>query len=87
MREFKLNINVLGLRNLKSSGLLPVKKAFLKMQVKSILPPQEQLLVEDKIIAANEKGPNPNFNYIIELTLNLPYEKLYSPSMNCSVMD
>jgi hypothetical protein len=23
---------------------------------------QEQLLFEDKIIAANEKGPNPNFN-------------------------
>jgi hypothetical protein len=61
-REFKLNINVLGLRNLKSSGLLPIKKAFLKLQVKTLLPPQEQLLFEDKIIAANEKGPNPNFN-------------------------
>jgi hypothetical protein len=53
---------VLGLRNLKSSGILPIKKAFLKLQVKTLLPPQEQLLFEDKIIAANEKGPNPNFD-------------------------
>ena len=38
-KEFKLFINVLGLRNLKSSGFLPVKKAFLKLQVKTLLPP------------------------------------------------
>lgn len=43
--------------------------------------------MEDKIIAASETGTNPNFNQIIELSLNLPYEKLFTPAMTCIVMD
>ena len=37
--QFNIDINVLGLRNLVSTGLLPVKKAYAKFSVKSILPP------------------------------------------------
>jgi hypothetical protein len=37
--QFNIDINVLGLRNLVSTGLLPVKKAYTKFSVKSILPP------------------------------------------------
>jgi hypothetical protein len=38
-REFKCEIMVLGLRDLVSSGLLPVKKAYVKFNLKSLLAP------------------------------------------------
>ena len=37
-KEFKCDIMVLGLRNLVSTGLLPIKKAFVKFNLKSVLP-------------------------------------------------
>lgn len=39
IEEYNIIINVLGLRDLVSTGLLPVRKAFCKFSVKSILPP------------------------------------------------
>lgn len=38
-KEYTLDINVLGLRNLESFGLMPIKKPFVKFRVKSLLPP------------------------------------------------
>jgi hypothetical protein len=38
--EYKITINALGLRNLESSGILPVQKAFVKFNIKSLLPPK-----------------------------------------------
>lgn len=33
-------MNILGLRGLMSPGILPVKKAFLNFNIKSMVPPQ-----------------------------------------------
>ena len=38
VEEYNVIINVLGLRNLLSTGLLPIKKAYVKFSVKSLLP-------------------------------------------------
>ena len=38
-KEYEVLINVLGLRNLKSSGILPIQRASIKMKVTSMLPP------------------------------------------------
>ena len=40
INEFKCEIMVLGLRKLVSSGLLPVRKAFVKFALKSLLTPE-----------------------------------------------
>ena len=37
--EFKVEINVLGLRGLASPGLLEVKKAYIKFMLRSLVPP------------------------------------------------
>lgn len=37
--DFNSDILILGLRNLQSPGVLPIKKAFIKFNVKSIVPP------------------------------------------------
>lgn len=39
IEEYNIEITVLGFRNLISAGLLPVKKAYAKFSIKSILPP------------------------------------------------
>lgn len=39
--QMQIDINVLGLRDLLSTGLLPVRKAFVKFSVKSLLPPSK----------------------------------------------
>ena len=38
--EYKVSCQILGLRYLKSPGILPVKKAFINFNVKSMLPPE-----------------------------------------------
>jgi hypothetical protein len=45
--EFKCEILVLGLRNLVSTGLLPVRKAYVKFNLKSLLPPAAAKAVEN----------------------------------------
>jgi hypothetical protein len=37
--EYVIEINVLGLRDLQSMGFLPVKKAFIQFNLKSLVPP------------------------------------------------
>ena len=39
-KDFDVEINVLGLRNLESFGLMPVKKPFVKFNLRSLLPPE-----------------------------------------------
>jgi hypothetical protein len=38
IQEYKCEIVILGLRNLVSSGLLPINKAFVKFNLRSMLP-------------------------------------------------
>jgi hypothetical protein len=39
IKSMNVDINVLGLRDLITTGLLPIKKAYIKFSVKSLLPP------------------------------------------------
>ena len=69
MELFHVKIKVLGLRNLKSLGLIPVKRAFLKFDINSIKSPAErQSLNEKKFIQTlpKEPGNNPNILTILE---------------------
>lgn len=40
-KEFEVDINILGVRELESIGLLPIKKPFLKFNLRSLLPPEK----------------------------------------------
>lgn len=37
--EYTIEMNILGLRDLQSNGILPVKKAFIQFNLKSLVPP------------------------------------------------
>lgn len=39
-KSFNVDINVLGLRDLQSFGILPIKKPFIQFNIRSLLPPE-----------------------------------------------
>jgi len=39
MKEFNCSMLILGMRNLESPGILPVKKAFVKFNITSLVAP------------------------------------------------
>ena len=41
VENFKCEIVVLGLRNLVSTGILPINKAFVRFNLKSLLPTEK----------------------------------------------
>ena len=45
--EYKVEINVLGLRDLESVGLIPVKNAYIKFNLASLLPPTQHATIQN----------------------------------------
>ena len=86
-KEYDLDINVLGLRQLESFGLMPIKKPFVKFRVKSLLPPEKAQAVTNVQTDPNACGPNPNINTMLTFNVQLPIEELYCPSLSCDCYD
>lgn len=86
-RDFKVEINVLGLRNLESFGLLPVKKPFIKFNMRSLLPPEKAQAVTNIKTQPSATGPNPNLNTVISFNIDLPVNPLFCPKLQCDVYD
>ena len=79
-------MNILGMRNLASPGILPVKKAFCKFNIKSLVPPNGPAVknIQTQPIMA---GPNPTLNTTMKFTIPLPVDPLYCPRLACSTYD
>jgi hypothetical protein len=86
-KEYQLEINVLGLRQLESFGLMPIKKPFVKFRIKSLLPPEKAQAVTNVSTDPNANGPNPNINTMLTFNVQLPVEELYCPSLACDAYD
>ena len=86
-KEYDLDINVLGLRQLESFGLMPIKKPFIKFAVKSLLPPEKAQAVTNVSTDPNACGPNPNINTMLTFNVQLPTEELYCPALACDCYD
>ena len=87
VQEFSVDIHVLGLRNLESSGILPVKKPYIKFNTRGLLPPSKQFAMQDIRTDPKGAGPNANINTLVSLQLKLPVEDIYCPSLSCEVYD
>jgi hypothetical protein len=85
-QEMKISMNILGMRNLASPGILPVKKAFVKFGIKSLAPPNSSL-IHDKKTQPSKAGANPTLNTTINFSVRLPVDRLYTPKMTCTVYD
>ena len=85
--EFRVELNVLGLRGLISPGLLPVKKAYIEFMTHSLVPPLAASALSSIQTQTGPTGPNPTLNEVISFSVPLPIEHLYAPSMACRVFD
>jgi hypothetical protein len=69
MVKYHVKVRVLGMRNLRSLGVIPVKKPFVKFNINSLRTKEEKMaLREQSEIATDptEFGPDPNICTIIE---------------------
>ena len=63
--EFQVDINILGLRDLQSVGILPVKKAFIVFALKSLVPPDDGRALDNIRTQPSAAGSNPTINTLI----------------------
>lgn len=87
MKEFGVSMNILGLRGLQSPGLLPVRKAFLQFNLKSMVPPALGTNLSNIRTEPKMAGSDPTLNTLIEFNAPLPVDELFCPRMSCSVFD
>ena len=73
-KEYNLEINVLGLRELESFGLMPIKKPVVKFRIKSLLPPEKAQAQTNRTTDPKANGPNPNINTMLTFNVELPVE-------------
>ena len=86
-KSFNVEINVLGLRDLQSFGILPIKKPFIQFNIRSLLPPERAEAVQNIKTAPKATGMNPNIHEVISFSSALPVEELYCPKLACEVYD
>ena len=87
MSEFKCEIMVLGLRDLVSNGLLPIKKAYVKFNLKSLLPPEQAKAVENIQTQPKASGSNPSIRTTLQFEIKIPLDPTFCPRMTCDVFD
>lgn len=87
MKDYQVTINLLGLRNLQSTGLLPVKKASILFNLKTMVSPAQAGSVENMKTEPSAPGADPTLNTLIEFLISLPTDELYCPRMACKVFD
>lgn len=85
--EYEITINVLGLRDLESPGILPVRKAFINFMLRSLLPPSKAHAIENISTQPSAIGRNPTISTVVKFNLFLPNDPLYCPSLTCGVYD
>jgi hypothetical protein len=57
---------------LASSGLLPVKKAYINFKVRNLLPPGSAQAIENVLTKPSATGPDPTINTTIKFVMSLP---------------
>ena len=85
--EYRVELNVLGLRGLVSPGLLPVKKAYIDFMLRSMVPPIAASALNTISTQPGPTGENPTINQVISFSVPMPKDPLYAPSMACRVLD
>jgi hypothetical protein len=81
-KDVTFEINILGLRDLKPSlGWMPVNKAFLKFDLKSLEMPGESCLIQELKTQPFEPGPNPNINTVLSFSTKIPVDHLFCPAL------
>jgi hypothetical protein len=85
--KYRLKIQALGLRNLKSAGIIPVRRAFVQFDMKSLALLSGQKNREPIRTEPKESGSDPNICSIITEDILLPSNPTLWPNLSCLVYD
>lgn len=66
---------------------MPVKKPFIKFNLRSLLPPEKAQAVTNIKTNPSATGSNPNINTMINFQIDLPVNPLFCPKLACDVYD
>jgi hypothetical protein len=85
-KEFDITMLILGLRQLESPGIMPVRKAFINFNLKSLVPPNSSA-IQNIQTQPQASGPNPTINTTLSVAVPLPTDPLYCPKLTCIAYD
>ena len=83
---FNVEINTLGLRDLKPLSFIKIKKPYISFDLNSINVSSGENLIPVTTIP-NDVGQNPNINSVIKFMVNLPKDEIFIPEFQCEVYD
>jgi hypothetical protein len=66
---------------------MPIKKPFIKFNLRSLLPPEKAQAVTNIQTQPNQSGCNPNINTMLSFAMELPCDPLFCPKLQCDVFD
>lgn len=78
---------MLGLRDLVSTGLFDVNKAYVQFNLKSLLSSAKARAVNNIQTMPRDKGANPNIRTTIQFEVQMPSSEHLCPKMTCDVYD
>ena len=85
---YSLEINILGLRDMKPLSMIPIKKAYIKFDMNSLnISGKKEESLQPRLTQPKDKGSNPTINSAIKLDLKLPKEEIFMPQLQCEVYD
>ena len=68
-------------------GILPVKKAYVSFDLKSLVSPEQGEALDNIKTQPGPTGPNPTINSTMSFKVALPKDPLYCPKLVVSVYD
>ena len=85
--QFNVEINALGLRDLKPLSFVKIKKPYISFDLNSINISNKGETLQPIKTMPNESGNNPNINSVIKFSVNLPVEEIFMPEFQCDIHD
>ena len=85
---FSVEINALGLRDLKPLSFIKIKKPFISFDLNSInVSTVNGENLQPVTTLPNDVGANPNINSVIKFNVKLPKDEIFIPEFQCDVYD
>ena len=84
---FNVQINALGLRDLKPLSFIEIKKPFISFDLNSINVSAKGESIRPICSVPNDKGNNPNINSLMKFMIKLPKDDIFIPEFQCDVYD
>ncbi len=85
---FNVEINALGLRDLKPLSVIKIKKPYISFDLNSInVSATNGENMQPVTTLPNDVGANPNINSVIKFSVKLPKDEIFIPEFQCDVYD